>query len=215
VVERWNIFLSHYGVFDVEDLTCSILYHFDLLFAPCDLWPPQRDEHLFCALRWGVTSWTSLEQIFGEPIVGVPQAPKISVHLFYCHCDLWQIAQVFSLRVVVTCDWRVGWNGTVRYVKFICGLCGENGEKIKPSPIGGFNSHVTIRLWGSKQCQTGTCEVDYVSTWNTSSKSLLSVLGKRDYILEHSDNIISILMRDHTRKTREKLILYLLLNKYN
>ena len=64
-------------------------------------------------LRWGVTSWTSLQQIFREPIVGAPVAQKIYVHLFNHRCDLWQIIQVFSLRVAVTCDRRVGRNGTV------------------------------------------------------------------------------------------------------
>jgi hypothetical protein len=46
-------------------------------------------------------------------IMTVPQAPEISVHLFDHQCDLWQINQLFSSKGLVTCDRRVGRNGTV------------------------------------------------------------------------------------------------------
>ena len=55
-----------------------ILYHFDPLFAPCDLWPPWRDEHLFVAWYdvWQFWHLSSLAEIWHW------EGPKILTSLF-------------------------------------------------------------------------------------------------------------------------------------
>jgi len=88
-----------------------LLYHFNQLFVPCDLWLP-----LWASLQppsGGVTRPKFSSELPFWDRIWLQKAWKYCVTGFTKRCDPWQTDQLFTSKGLVTCDWRVGRNGTV------------------------------------------------------------------------------------------------------
>ena len=83
-------------------------YHFDQVFAACDLWPPRREAQLFGRRQAAWQDENLFEiAVFGR-ILGL-KAPKIS-----CHClqkVAWPVTKRQTLRFGQPCDmWPKSWS---------------------------------------------------------------------------------------------------------